>query len=307
VSAPEEGYVLSPDGEQLFYRVVGTGVDAEQDPIVVVHGGPGGGGTMNSLLPDLEPLAARHRMIYYDQRGGGRSSLPDDPAALDARWFVEDLEAIRRHFDLDRLVILTNSFGPVLVARYAEAYPERLGRLIFMGAIGPRRADVDAFQGERASRMDPKTRERSAALVQELLAGTSEDPLAACHEYVALSGGPSTSADAPVSRAIPCDGSPEAIRYTYSQTAPITFASFGEWDFTGSLQSVSAPLLVVYGDQDPSPRSTAEAWVRAVPNARLLVIPGAGHGPHIDAPDAFFAAVETFLGEDWPEGSRTVQ
>lgn len=303
---PEQGYIRSPDGEQLFYRVLGPRV-ADEDPIVVVHGGPGGGGTMNALLPDLEPLAAQHRVIYYDQRGGGRSSLPDDPAALDAEWFVEDLDAVRRHFGIDRLVILTNSFGPVLVARYAEVYPERVGRLIFVGAIGPRRADVTTLQAERSTRMDPEARERSRVLVQELLAGTSENPVAVCREYEALERRISLAAGEAPFRATLCSGSAEAIRYTYSQTASVTFASFGEWDFSTSLRSLSAPLLVVHGDRDPSPRSTSEAWVRAVADARLLVIPDAGHRPHVDAPDAFFSAVDSFLRGEWPDGSRLVR
>ena len=283
---PDEGYVQSPDGERLFYRVLGTR-EADEDPIVVVHGGPGGGGTMYSLLPDLEPLETRHRVIYYDQRGGGRSSLPDDPEALDTQWFVEDLEAVRQHFDLDRLRIFTNSFGAVLVARYAETYPERVGRLIFASAIGPRRADVTTLQTEQRARREPEVQKRRNALIEELLAGTSEDPMALCREFEALGRQQARAVGEPVSRATACHGSPEAIRYTYSQTAPITFESFGEWDFTRSLQALPAPLLVIHGGQDTSKRATSEAWARAVPDARLLVVPGS-NVPWVDTPDVFF-------------------
>src|SRR5215203_1947887 len=105
--AVREGMLDGAGGVRLFYRVVGRGGDT----LVVVHGGPGG--DMENLAPDLAPLADRHVLIFYDQRGGGRSALPADTSLLDARWFVEDLEAVRRHFALDRMTIVAHSFGPV--------------------------------------------------------------------------------------------------------------------------------------------------------------------------------------------------
>lgn len=300
-AAFDEGYLPGAGGTRLFYRTVGAG-----DPtIVVIHGGPGG--TLNSLFPDLKPLAARHRVIYYDQRGGGRSSLPEDPKDLDARWFVEDLEAVRRHFGLERLNILAHSFGPLIAARYAEAYPPHVGRMVFMGAIGPRAADAGAFAMEQFARMDDATRKRSMALVRELQGGTSPDPIALCLEYEALEREMATRRRETTSQeATSCDGPPGAVRYAFAQTSRVTFESFGEWDFTARLRTLTAPLLVVYGDRDPSPRSAHEAWVRSVRAARLLVVPGAGHGPHVDRPGVFFPSVEAFFDGSWPKGAVPV-
>jgi proline iminopeptidase len=63
------GLVSTPDSVQLFVHVVGSGADT----IIVLHGGPGL--TQDYLAADLEPLAFRHTLIHYDQRGAGRSSL----------------------------------------------------------------------------------------------------------------------------------------------------------------------------------------------------------------------------------------
>jgi proline iminopeptidase len=71
-------------------------------------------------------------------------TFPADTALRDARYFVEDLDALRRHFGLERMNLLAHSFGPVLAARYAQAYPDRVARMIFMGAIGPRHAEARA-------------------------------------------------------------------------------------------------------------------------------------------------------------------
>lgn len=81
---PREGYLAGSGGVQIFYRVVGNGPDT----IVAIHGGPGG--DMNNIAPDLGRLGTWHIVIYYDQRGGGRSELPADTTLLEARYFVED-------------------------------------------------------------------------------------------------------------------------------------------------------------------------------------------------------------------------
>src|SRR5688572_12037201 len=68
-AVPGQGHIETPDGVRLFYKVVGQGPDT----LVVVHGGPGN--SLSSVESDYAPLAARRRIIYYDQRGGGRSDL----------------------------------------------------------------------------------------------------------------------------------------------------------------------------------------------------------------------------------------
>ena len=73
-AAPTEGQ-LPGDGTSLYYRTTGGGPDV----LVMIHGGPG----MDSgyMIPDFGPLAAHHRLVFYDQRGSGRSELlRDDPA-----------------------------------------------------------------------------------------------------------------------------------------------------------------------------------------------------------------------------------
>ncbi len=133
-SGPRDGFLTSDDGARLYFRIEGSGVDT----VVAVHGGPGAG--MNAILPDLAPLAANRTVLYFDQRGGGRSELPTDTARLSADHFIQDLEAVRNYFGLSQMTVVAHSFGSVLVARYAQRYPNRLERIVFLGATGPRRS-----------------------------------------------------------------------------------------------------------------------------------------------------------------------
>src|SRR5512141_2750598 len=112
----------STDGVKLWYTTAGRG-----STIVVVHGGPGM--DHKSLAADLEPLTRKHRLVYYDQRGGGRSTLPGDTKLLTIDHHVEDLESLRRHLGIEKMTILAHSFGPAIAALYAIKYPQHVDRM----------------------------------------------------------------------------------------------------------------------------------------------------------------------------------
>ena len=106
------GYVAGEGNVRLFYRMEGNG----SDTLVVLHGGPGL--NLEGLRPDLRPLSHRHTLLYFDQRGSGRSEMPDT-LRLTAASMVEDIEALRRAFRLDRVTILGHPWGGSLAVLYA--------------------------------------------------------------------------------------------------------------------------------------------------------------------------------------------
>ena len=135
-SVPQQGHVDAGAGVQLFHRVDGSASPA----VVVLHGGPGL--THDYLADDLLPLADTHRVIHDDQRGSGRSSLVSDADALDARRFADDLEAVRLHSGLERLTLLRHSWGAAVAALYAMCHPQRVERLVLVGAMALRRDEL---------------------------------------------------------------------------------------------------------------------------------------------------------------------
>ena len=128
---PGEGYITSADGVRLFYKVVGKGPKT----LVVLHGGPGN--TMFSILPDFEPLAKKHTVIYYDQRGNGRSDLVESSEQLAISKHIEDLEAVRQYFNLKKLTLLGNSWGGLLVSFYAIKHPDKVEKLVLHSPASP--------------------------------------------------------------------------------------------------------------------------------------------------------------------------
>jgi proline iminopeptidase len=296
-----DGYVASTGGVRIYYRVVGNGPDT----VILVHGGPGA--NMGSIFPDLQPLTAHHTLILYDQRGGGRSTLPADTTLLDARYFVDDLDAVRRHFRLARVTLIAHSFGPIIAALYAQTHPERVARMIFTGAIPPRQEEAMAWWNEmqrQAQAADSALTRRMRALDSTLITGSASDPAATCRERDQVAHAlAAAKGDTIRWRGTSCDASPEAIRYGMRYTSQLTPQSLGAWDFTKSMQRVTAPLLVVYGAKDTAPIESQIEWAAAVPNGVLVVIPGAGHGPQAGRPDLVFPLVDSFLRGEWP-GAR---
>jgi len=297
--SPERGWVVGAAGASIYYEVVGSGPDT----LVVVHGGPGAG--MNDIRPDLAPLATRHVVVYYDQRGGGRSELPADTTHLAATDFVGDLEAVRRHFHLARVAFVAHSFGAIIVAAYARTHPEHVGRVVLLGATGPSREQAARFYRAQPASSDTASARRQGRVLRSLLDGISADPVAACREYEAL-GKQIAAADGEFVgwKGSTCDMPAPAVRYYYHYTAQIAPRAFGDWDFTTSLLDLEAPFLVIDGDRDTSGIAMERAWARAVPNGRLLIVPGAGRAAHAERPEIVFPAIDTFLSGRWPDGAR---
>lgn len=295
-AVPREGYVQSADGVRIFYRVVGSGADT----IVVLNGGPGVGHEV--LAPDLEPLAARHTVVYYDQRGGGRSGLPDT-TLLGMDRFVEDLDAVRRHLGMERMTLLAHSYAPLIGASYARTYPERVRRMIFVGGLGPRREDAIAFGQVRAAQRDSAQTRRWQGIVQRLRSGTAAEAVEACRENTRLMHDIVVAQGWPRPRGTSCDAPAEAVLYGYRYTSQLLPRSLGAYDFTREMGAVRAPLLVITGDRDETPVPAHRAWAAAVPDGRLLVIPGGGHYPHVENPEIFYPAVEAFMAGRWPAGA----
>lgn len=297
-----DGYLQGADNVRLYYRVVGSAPDT----IVAVHGGPGAG--MNDFLPDMEPLTQNHTVIFYDQRGGGRSELPADTSLLESHFFIEDLEAVRRHFGLSRMKIIAHSFGAIIVAAYIRSYPERIERLGFVGATGPKRSEAAKLAQKHYAEMDSVAFKHIMEIMQSLLSGAAEDPIAACSEYEGMLDDLAVKRGEPNKwRGNTCNASPEAVAYYYHYTARITPATFGDWDFTTGFAYVTAPLLVVYGALDSLALPQQRAWTQAFPKGRLLIIPNAGKGAISDRPDLVLPALESFFKGVWPKATKQFQ
>src|SRR6266699_3785415 len=117
---------------RLWYRVAGRAA-AGIPPVVFLHGGPGQGSYHFAALagPYLERSL---RLVYFDQRGSGRSERPWT-RDYDMSTLVEDIEGLRRELGVDQLALIGHSFGGTLALEYAAKYPERVSALVFVAGL----------------------------------------------------------------------------------------------------------------------------------------------------------------------------
>lgn len=295
-----EAFVEAGNDVRLFYRVLGTGGDT----LVILHGGPGL--TMDYLLEDFRPLSAQHTLVFYDQRGTGRSTLVSDSAALDAQRFADDLEALRRHFGLEKLTLLGHSWGAAVAALYTMRFPERVQRLLIVGGVPLRQSALHETFVHLANSRDSTTRRQ----MQELQDKRRADPgdVAACRAYYVLWFEPFFADPAAATRVKGdfCAGTEASRRNKILAVDRFTSASLGAYDWRSSLEPIEAPTLVIHGAKDVIALSNAREWAATMPNARLLALEGIGHFTYVEAPDRFFSAVDTFLRGGWPNGAESV-
>src|SRR6266849_6986121 len=121
-AAPRESRIPAGNAS-LYAREIGRG-----QPIIVLHGGPDF--DHSYLLPDLDRLADAFRLIYYDQRGRGRSADQVLPEEVTLASEMDDLEMVRQHFHLESPALLGHSWGTVLALEYALRHPERVSLMI---------------------------------------------------------------------------------------------------------------------------------------------------------------------------------
>lgn len=300
-----EGYIVTPDKVRLFYKIVGGG----SETLVAVHGGPGN--SLESIRADLEPLAKGRRVIYYDQRSQGRSELITDVKKLGYEQHVADLDAVRQHFKLDKISLLGNSWGGLLISLYAVAHPDRVERLVLHNPAPPARAFLDDMQDEIARRMNtiytPQQRERFRFVQRGENWLNASDPIAICREFATLILTTYTytrTLNIPFKGDV-CAGGKDSVRQSRTVNAQ-AWKSLGDFDLVPKLGAVKAPVLVIHGAADVMPVRGSEFWASGYANARLLLIETSGHISHVETPEIFFAAVETFLKGSFPVGAKPV-
>lgn len=290
------GEVAVAEGVRLHYEIQGKG-----RTVVVLHGGPGLSSAY--LAPDLAPFADTYRFISYDQRGSGRSTVVTDPARLRLEDHVADVDAVRTHFGIDKVVLLGHSWGAVPAAFYARAHPDRVAAVILVDAMPARRTPwLEQFGNNLRAWMDDATK----AQVEKLAAArrAAPDSAQACGAYWAVFfrgylADPNDTAAMGRMRGKVCDVPPAALANA-GVVSRSALGPLGDWDWREDFHGIGVPVLVVHGTKDPIPFESATEWQRAFPHATLAPIDGAGHFPQVERPDAFRKAIDTFLASVTP-------
>jgi len=292
----ESGYTTSTPVPLYWVRYGRAGAPV----LLVLHGGPGA--HHDYLLPQMLELSNDYELVFYDQRGGGRSKT-DDRTPITWQTHIADLDAVIDELHIDPLSLVGYSWGGLLALLYA----------IESAARRAHHAPVRLVLIDPA----PVTREFRRAFEAEFSARQNSTAVARLRDDLAASGLRERDPDAYRQRAFELsvagyfadptlahDLTPFRVTGRVQQSV---WDSLGDFDLlaSGVLNSLAMPTLVVHGRQDPIPLASSEAVAREM-GAALVVIDGAGHVPYVEQPAQLFDAVRTFLGRTRPATSRAV-
>ncbi|MEJ7810372.1 MAG: alpha/beta fold hydrolase [Gemmatimonadaceae bacterium] len=281
------GFTTSTD-VPLYWARYG---EAGAPKLLVLHGGPGA--HHDYLLPQMLRLARAHELVFYDQRGGGRSR-PENAAPVTWRTHVEDLARVAAELGVAAasLSLVGYSWGGLLALLYAIEAAERgvqgpePERMVLIDPAPVTRGLRRAFEAELARRQaGPEIQALRAELAASGL--RERDPAAYRQRGFELSV---AGYFADPRRAT--DLTPFRVMGRAQQSV---WESLGDFDLLERLRVVRAPTLVLHGLRDPIPLASSEAVARALPDARLVTLDASGHVPYVEQPDALFDAMDAFL------------
>jgi len=280
-AAPRESRI-QVDKASLYCREIGQG-----QPLIVLHGGPDF--DHSYLLPDLDRLADAFRLIYYDQRGRGRSADQVLPEEVTLASEIDDLDMVRQHFHVKSPALLGHSWGTVLALQYALRHPERVSHMILMNPAPASTSDFAMFRKVYVQGLGADMDRQRAIMASAAYKEGDPEAVAAryrIHFKPALARPADYEKLMATMKAVFVSQGKEGIvkaRAVEDRLMRETW-QVDSYDLLPKLQTLSIPTLVIWGDHDVFPIEIAAHIARAIPNAQLVTLKDCGHFAYLECP-----------------------
>lgn len=254
-------------------------------PLLVLHGFTG---AKEDFADHLEAFAGEGwHVVAPDHRGHGESPKPPGEDQYSIDHFVQDTLSLADALGWDRFGLLGHSMGGMIAQQLTLDAPDRVEALILMDT---HHGSPDSLDPEMIALGVAVAREQGMAALAELLASMEGGPL-------------DTAANQRLIRERP-ERREQSGRNTRVCSADMFVAMahqlLDQEDRLERLSEITAPTLVLVGEEDVPFLAPSEAMARVIPAAELRVISSGGHSPQLEAPDAWWEAVSGFLAEALP-------
>ncbi|MDQ1143910.1 proline iminopeptidase [Bacillus sp. SORGH_AS 510] len=266
--------------EMIFTKVMGTG-----EPLVFLHGGPGG--EHRFFLPHLQDLSQHFTLIFYDQRGCGQSEkATNEDYTMDGE--VETLEALRQFYKIEKLNLVGESWGSMLALLYAAKYPNHVNKIFMTAAVGATMDGFFRFEKELLNRLSIEERKWLEEVSPKVDAGEVDvaeifkmiDPYYV-YSPESLTKKTKTQSNARVNELI---GKDIAENYDVSKDA-------------NKLGQI--PMLVAQGDHDIlSPEVLEQVLLSYIPHIEIRGIQNCGHWSVVEKPEQVQAMIKQFFQKE---------
>ncbi len=265
----------------IYYEKMGvtTGV-----PLFMLNGGPGFDHSYFRITSVWEGLATNRPIVFYDQRGTGKSSEVGDDDSCTLADQLADLDAVREHLGYGQIDILGHSWGGYLGMAYTARHSDRVRRLILVGSAAPK-IDDTLFLFEN---IFPETTERQEAVAYAMEFNDEDAIQSYMLEYLSM-----LFYSYEIREAILDKMDPTGYRHRVNQ---LIWQDIQRFDLNPELKKFQQPALVITGRYDINVApSVAYKIHKAIPGSRFKVFDRSGHLPFFEEPEAFVQLIEEFL------------
>jgi len=280
-SFDEKGQVFDGPGGKLYYEIIGSG---DGTPLVLVNGGPGFDHTYLHTSRVWDALSKQRRIVFYDQRGNGRSAALKPGQSCTLADQIDDLEALRSHLGFDKMDVLGSSWGGYLAMAYSARHADHVSHLVLVDSAAPKFSDTIFLFDQ----VFPETTERQAsgALARELGDKAADD--AQIREYLSMIFYSPENREAFLKQI-----GPGAYTKEVNQAVTRDLARF---DLNPEIRKFRFPTLVVTGryDMNVAPL-VADRIHKEIPGSRFVVFEKSSHLPFTEEPEAFTHTLGEFL------------
>ena len=282
IDSEPTGSVKTADGT-IYYERTGA---ASGVPLLMINGGPGFDHAYFHVSPVWESLGSSRPIIFYDQRGTGKSSVVEKDGQCTLADQLTDLEALQIHLEYDQVDILGHSWGGFLGMAYTARYPKKVRRLILVDSAAPRLEDtVILFKN-----IFPETVERQNAVAFAEELGDEDAIQADLAEYDTMLCYSPEKRDAWIAQV-----DPTSFRYHVNQ---MLWQDAQKFNLNPELKKFRQPTLVITGRYDINVApSVAYDIHQSIPNSRFDVFEQSGHLPWFEEPEKFVQVLDQFLSE----------
>lgn len=277
----QSGYV-EVDGGALYFQRFGSG-----EPIIVLHGGPGM--DQGYLLPQMLELAKDHEVIFYDQRGCGKSLNTEiNPQSINIERFAEDLEQVKLNFKFKKFILIGHSWGCVLAMNYATKHQDAVSGLILLNPAPADTKGIQAFYVELVKRIDPIKNSLQPLFKYEDFERLEEQQIHNLYRMLFSV----------------YFYEPKNLEYLTLKMDKISAQSgFKCREILNSeninlfpvLKLLKVPTLIIHGNQDIVSKQISQEIKEAIPNTQIIYLDECSHFAYIEKPNEVFSAIREFL------------
>jgi proline iminopeptidase len=279
---------MERNGFKTWYEI--HGVNNNETPLFVLHGGPG---YPHNFQNNLSVLADNgFPVILYDQLGCGLSDRPSDTSLWTVDFFVEELEALRKHLGYTKINIIGQSWGGSLAEEYVLKYPQNVDKLILHSPLIDSKLWVD-----EADKLKDKLPDNLGARMREL----EQSSETAGEEYAKLS---ELFNDTFVLRIKPkpqdaIDGENgvglDVYHTMWGPSEAFATGNLKEWSVIDRLPKIKQKTLLISGKYDEATPKQMEIIINSIPDVRWELFENSSHCANLEEPEKFMEVVGQFL------------